>query len=124
GTRSSTTLSMTRNSSPASRLSRRGNNRPVTEEKGRLADLCQWGWARPRTDGNPASPVIVITGADLFDPDGMERRLGRMPDPGATAKTGPWSLLEFAAATQKGYLDLSDEELIEMRYGRQLDVRG
>lgn len=93
------------------------------EEKGRLTDLCQWGWARPRTDGNPASPVIVITGADLFDPDGMERRLERMPDPGDTAKTGPWSLLEFAAATQKGYLDLSDDDITEMRYGRQFDVR-
>jgi hypothetical protein len=87
------------------------------EEKGRFADLCRWGWSRPRTDGNPASPVIVITGADLFDPDGMERRLGRMPDPGNTAKTGPWSLLEFAAATQKGYLRLSDQDMIEMRYG-------
>lgn len=86
-------------------------------EKKRLADLCRWGWARPRTDGKSPSPVIVITGADLFDPDGMERNLGRMPDPGNTAKTGPWSLLEFAAATQKGYLQLSDEAMIEMRYG-------
>ncbi len=93
------------------------------EEKRRLVDLCQWGWARPRTDGNPASPVIVITGADLFDPDGMERRLERMPDPGDTAKSGSWSLLEFAAATQKGYLHLSDEDITEMRYGRQFDVR-
>lgn len=91
-------------------------------EKKRLADLCQWGWARPRTDGNSASPLIVITGADLFDPDGMERKLGMMPDSGNTAKTGPWSLLEFAIATQKGYLQLSDEAMIEMRYGRPLDV--
>lgn len=93
------------------------------EEKGRLVDLCQWGWARPRTDGSPASPVIVITGADLFDPDGMERGLRRMPDPGNTAKTGPWTLLEFATATQKGYLHLSDKDMIEMRYGQQLDAR-
>lgn len=93
------------------------------EEKRRLIDLCQWGWARPRMDGNPASPVIVITGADLFDPDGMARRLERMPDPGDTAKSGPWSLLEFAAATQTGYLHLSDEDITEMRYGRQFDVR-
>lgn len=46
-----------------------------------------------------------------------------MPDPGDTAKSGPCSLFDFAAATQKGYLQLSDEDMLEMRYGRQIEVR-
>ena len=89
------------------------------DEKERFEALCRWGWGRPRVEGAPPSQVIVLTGSELFDPDGMLRSLEKMEGPVEMNETGLWDLADLAVASQKTYLGFTDEKMDEMRYGRR-----
>lgn len=78
-------------------------------ERRLLNALASWGRI-PGSDGMPRSPVIVLTGTELFADGGLEeawKQLGGAYEKAMKSYVGPFNLWKLADCTQQIYLGMS-----------------